>query len=221
MSGIVAVTTNASVGVQLLTGLVGVYGLTLPLSPEDVVLRQVLGLELVVQLIELFFYFFFVSIANLTSLTQARYFDWFLSTPLMLFNTALYFKYRKGEANSVIAFAEENWRPLLKMVLLNAGMLIFGLAAEYGWIPRWVGFVAGSACLAGAFWTLYDEFARGEKYAEIMWGIMFSIWSVYGLAFLAAPVAKNVAYNVLDIIAKNFFGLFLVYQIGQRPKPAV
>lgn len=216
MSGLVALTTRASVGVQLLTGLVGVYGLTLPLAPEDAVLRQVLGLELIVQLIEFIFYLGFIYITNLVSLTQARYFDWFLSTPLMLFTTALYFKYRKGAASSVTTFIEEHWQPLLKMVLLNAGMLFFGLAAEYGWIPRWVGFAAGSACLAGAFWILYDEFARGDSYSETMWGLMFAIWGAYGFAFLASPVAKNVAYNGLDIIAKNFFGLFLVYQIGQR-----
>ena len=89
MSAIVSSATKISLGVQAITGLLGIYGLTIPLAPKDVILRQVLGLEIVVQIIEFVFYLGFLSILNLNSLTQERYYDWFLSTPVMLFTISL------------------------------------------------------------------------------------------------------------------------------------
>ena len=39
------------------------------------------------------------------------------------------------------------------------------------------------------------------------------VWAAYGVVFLFPAVYKNIAFNFLDIIAKNFFGLFLFYKI--------
>ena len=223
MSDLVAMSTRASVVIQLITGLVGAYGLTLPLTPEDQSLNQVLWLEMIVQVIEFLFYLGFLKILNVVTLTQSRYFDWFLSTPVMLFTTALYFTYEQKrrtnateEQLTVEGFAKKEWRPLVAMAVLNAAMLLVGFAAEHGFLPRWLAFVVGTACLCGAFWILYTEFAEGTPYTEGLFWFMFAVWSSYGLAFLAPAVPKNVAYNVLDIIAKNFFGVFLFVQIARK-----
>lgn len=213
MAEIVATATRASVLVQLITGAAGFYGLSVPIKPESFVLKQVLGLEMVVQVIELIFYFVFLNIFDLATLTQSRYLDWFISTPIMLFTTALYFTWRQGKTEDIWSFVKEHWKSLAWIVALNAGMLAFGLAAEYGMISRWFGFAAGTLCLVGAFWILRSEFAAGDRFTEWMWAIMFGIWSMYGVAFMTPAVTKNVAYSILDILAKNFFGVFLVTQI--------
>ena len=42
---------------------------------------------------------------------------------------------------------------------------------------------------------------------------LISIWSLYGVAAVLPTIPKNLSYNVLDIISKNFYGLFIYYKI--------
>ena len=44
---------------------------------------------------------------------------------------------------------------------------------------------------------------------------MVSVWSLYGVAALMPADIKNISYNLLDIVAKNFYGLYLYYKILQ------
>jgi hypothetical protein len=39
---------------------------------------------------------------------------------------------------------------------------------------------------------------------------------LYGVAAMFNSVWKNVSYNILDVFAKNFYGLFLSYLIYQK-----
>jgi bacteriorhodopsin len=43
----------------------------------------------------------------------------------------------------------------------------------------------------------------------MVYAFMAGIWALYGVAALFQPVLKNAAYNVLDVISKNFYGIFL------------
>jgi hypothetical protein len=45
---------------------------------------------------------------------------------------------------------------------------------------------------------------------------MFFIWALYGVAFLLPSIPKNIGYTILDILAKNFFGIFLAYAIYSK-----
>jgi bacteriorhodopsin len=42
------------------------------------------------------------------------------------------------------------------------------------------------------------------------WFFVFT-WSLYGVAALLPYDTKNSMYNILDLFAKNFLGVFLVY----------
>ena len=222
MSTIVNTANKVSLGVQAITGLLGAYGLTIPLAPKDVILRQVLGLEMIVQIIEFVFYLGFLSILNLNSLTQERYYDWFLSTPVMLFTISLYFFYvnfiEGGDKDSVglLDFAKNNSKQIFGFVILTFLMLLFGFLAERGAMKKMLAFVLGTGALCGSFGIIYENYAKySEKTRNIFW-TMFGIWSLYGIAFLCPPVVKNISYTVLDIFAKNFFGIFLYYIIANR-----
>jgi bacteriorhodopsin len=35
------------------------------------------------------------------------------------------------------------------------------------------------------------------------------VWFIYGLAALMSYKTKNIMYNILDLFAKNFFGIYL------------
>jgi bacteriorhodopsin len=222
MSTTVNTATKLSLGVQTITGLFGLYGLTIPLAPKDAILKQVLGLEMIVQIIEFIFYLGFLSVFNLTDLTRKRYYDWFLSTPVMLFTISLYFFYvnfiegRDTNTIGIAEFTKTNIKQITAFIILNILMLLFGYLAELGIMDRGLAFVLGTAALCGSFGVIYESYAKfSEKTRNIFWA-MFGLWALYGIAFLMPPVAKNLSYTVLDIFAKNFFGLFLYYVIHQK-----
>jgi bacteriorhodopsin len=214
--------TKLSLGVQTITGIFGLYGLTIPLSPKDAILHQVLGLEMIVQIIEFIFYIGFLNVLNLNDLTKKRYYDWFLSTPVMLFTISLYFFYvnfiegQDTKPISLIDFTKNNSTQIAGIVILNFLMLLFGYLAEVGIIDRWLAFVLGTGALCGSFGIIYRFYAKfSEKTKNIFW-LMFGLWALYGIAFLFPPVAKNLGYTALDIFAKNFFGIFLYYIIASK-----
>lgn len=215
--------TWVSLVIQGITGIVGAYGLSIPLKPTDTILKQVLGLEMVVQTIEFMFYVFFLNSFSLTRLTQERYYDWFLSTPMMLFSIALYFYYvnfiepsETPEAVSLTEFTKENAKQITGFIVLNFLMLLFGFLAEMGYMDRMTAFWLGTAALIGSFGIIYEHYAKFSKKTQTLFFIMFGLWSIYGVAFLFPPVPKNLGYTVLDIFAKNFFGLFLTYMISLK-----
>ena len=44
---------------------------------------------------------------------------------------------------------------------------------------------------------------------------LFMIWGTYGIADMIPVIEKNIFYNCLDIISKNFYGLYIFYKILQ------
>lgn len=227
MSALVESTTKASVLVQLLTGVLGAQGLMISLSPQDGILKEILGLEMFVQALELCFYIFFLASFDLPHLAINRYFDWFITTPVMLFTMATYFLYQMYQEKAIqdpLELREVvllHQASLLQMFLLNAGMLAFGLLGELGILSIPISFGLGTACFVGSFSILYKEFAEKSSGGRNLFGVLFALWAGYGVSFLFPIVAKNIGYNLLDILAKNFFGLYLFWEIYQRrPGPA-
>jgi hypothetical protein len=238
IDGTVSFATKISLIIQSITGILGFYGLTIPLASKDIILKQVLGLELLVQIIEFFFYLGFLYVLNIKTLTEKRYHDWFLSTPVMLFTTALYFYYvnnietfsnkstidesnKKNEKyfdkpKDIISFTKKYYKPILIFVVLNFLMLLFGYLSELGYLSRNTGFILGTGALCGSFGVIYENFAKFSNKTSTFFWIMFFIWALYGVAFLLPSIPKNIGYTILDILAKNFFGIFLAYAIYSK-----
>lgn len=215
--------------IQSITGILGFYGLTIPLESKDNILKQVLGLELLVQVIEFVFYLGFLYVLNIKTLTEKRYHDWFLSTPIMLFTTSLYFYYvnnietpadtpdnNDAPYQDIVSFTKKYYKPIILFVVLNLAMLLFGYFAELGYIDRGWAFILGTGALCGAFGVIYETFAKFSEKTRSFFKIMFSIWTLYGIAFLLPAVPKNIGYTILDIFAKNFLGIFLTYTIYNK-----
>jgi bacteriorhodopsin len=214
-------TTEFSLLVQLITGIFSTFGLTIKLDESDQILQQILGLELIVQIIEFGFYIFFVSNFNLETLAINRYSDWVISTPTMLFSMAAYFFYEEQKEkniveNNLLDFTLTHKWILLEIFFFNFFMLVFGYLGETGLIDRYSALVLGTACFARSFYVLYKEFADKSIIGKQLFSILIVIWGLYGVAFLTPVVQKNIGYNILDIIAKNFFGLYLFYKISSR-----
>jgi len=212
-------TTEFSLIVQLITGLFSALGLTINLDESDQILQKIIGLELIVQIIEFGFYIFFVTNFNLDTPATSIYLDWIISTPTMLFSMAAYFFYEEQKEkniveNNLLEFAQTHKWPLLEIFFFNFCMLAFGFLGETGTLDRYTALALGTACFARSFYVLYKEFADKSLIGKQLFSILFVIWGLYGVAFMTPVVQKNIGYNILDIIAKNFFGLYLFYKIS-------
>ena len=88
-------TAKLSLLIQALTGIVGIQGLMTDIPEKHHILKDILALETVVQFIEFAYYIWLIyCFKQLTyDITFTRYFDWFLSTPIMLVSTILFLEY--------------------------------------------------------------------------------------------------------------------------------
>ena len=205
------VTSSAifSLIVQIVAGVFLVLGYFYKLKPEDRILKDIITFELVVQIVEALMYVVLIRyflIGNIN--TSLRYFDWFISTPIMLIAAMLFLIWLYKKPVDLKETLKEEKMDVTVMVILNALMLLFGYLGEQGLMNKWVSFVGGSGFLVGAFAVLY-KYGRETRYGRIFLGVMFGIWSMYGIAFLLPTNSKNVSYNILDLFAKNFYGIFL------------
>ncbi len=215
-------TTDLSIFIQILTGIVSMQGIFIKLSDKHSILNEVLAAETLVQVIELFFYGYFLKSMTMTSLPQMasiRYFDWVITTPAMLLTTIVYFKYEeymeKNKSNILhfTDFLKENSQNIITIVVCNFLMLLFGYLGETGAIDMMSSIILGFIFFAYTFYTIYTKYAVKSQQAMKVFNFIFSIWTMYGIAAILSPYQKNIMFNILDIFAKNFFGLYLYYKI--------
>ena len=213
-------TAYISLFVQLLIGLIGIHGIFIPLEEKDAILTDILILETTVQFIELSFYIWLtIQLSRMDfEVTYTRYFDWFISTPIMLLTTIFFMEYMttKEDEEKIVTISSilnEDLYTVLKIVFANFLMLLFGFLAEIKIISRVIGFLFGTSAFAYSFYLIYDEFVGDNIINKGLFYFMFIVWGLYGVAFLFPYISKNIYYNFLDIISKNFYGLFLYYII--------
>ncbi len=204
---------------QIITGLIEAKGLTININPENFILQDILALELIVQIVEFIFYLYLVYliISNKvsSSVTSHRYIDWSITTPMMLISFVLFFKYLKNPKRNIRIFEsiQEEKNTIIKIVLANALMLLFGFLAERSIINPYVGVAIGFLPFAYMFKLLYSNYSKYTNLSLIMHYIFFLVWGFYGVAAVLPFALKNTIYNILDLFSKNAYGLFLYYYI--------
>lgn len=205
---------------QIITGLIETKGLTININPENFILQDILALELIVQVVEFIFYLYLVYliISNKvsSSVTSHRYIDWSITTPMMLISFVLFFKYLKNPKRNIriLESIKEEKNTIIKIVIANALMLLFGFLAERSIINPYVGVTIGFIPFAYIFKILYSEYAKYTNLSLIMHYIFFFVWGFYGVAAVLPFALKNTIYNILDLFSKNAYGLFLYYYIS-------
>ncbi len=219
---LVYITVILSLLVQLITGLISFTGIFYKLPDDDKILGEVLSLETGVQLIEFLFYIYLImSIEwmHTSTVTQRRYIDWLITTPMMLLSTIMYMEYEnKKQLNQTIrarGFINNNKRNIMHIFLLNTMMLIAGFLGEAGMLRKVMSIGAGFIFLFLNFGIIYKNYVGDVDINKKLFMFMLSAWSLYGAAALLPSVMKNVSYNMLDIVSKNFYGLFIFYKIRE------
>jgi bacteriorhodopsin len=217
--GIIQYTAGLSLFVQIITAAIDYYVLSLPtISPDLKLLHDLLVVELLVQLVEGVFYVWLVfAISRTTNITLHRYWDWFITTPTMLITFATFLVYLRfkesGDTDipSFISIIGTNLKTYTTLVLLNTAMLIFGYLGELKKISLFTSVFGGFVPFFMMFYIIYENFAKYTDLGTTMFWYFFIVWGLYGVAACLSYNLKNVSYNILDLFAKNFFGLFLAY----------
>ena len=211
-----------SLFVQLVVGIIDYLVLNIKVSEKDEFLKDLLKVELFVQCIEFIFYVWLFYYFNRVSqnITPFRYLDWSITTPLMLITLSAYLSYNGNTLMRLDDFLSNHKPSILKIVLLNAIMLLFGLIGEFGYLSHFVSTALGFIPFTLNFSYIKDRFLPNSedkgKNALFYWFVFF--WALYGVFALMNYTIKNTGYNILDIFSKNFFGLFLAYVIWSKSK---
>lgn len=221
MESTVLHTTYLSIFAQLGTGAIGLMGLTYDVPSEHSALKASLSIEMGVQLIEIVFYLWFVSHFDLATMASSRYKDWAISTPLMLVSAMIYYYYEQlreegGDTTNVVhELFQRHWKTIAIVLGANALMLFFGYAGETRVLSMWASVVLGFAAFGVAFYTMWKRFASQSAMGQRLFTLMAIVWSLYGVVYMLPAAGKNIAYNGLDVVAKNFFGIFLALKVAQ------
>lgn len=216
-------TLVASVIVQIISGIIEVStGLFAPVSPEFNIIKQLLFLEITVQAIEgLFYVWLLYNFTSVTNVTPKRYIDWTITTPTMLITLMFYLlfleKREKQQDTTGLNFFDlivENGQTIWNVFILNWAMLFFGYLGEMNILSTLTGVLLGFIPFLLYYYIIYQKYAAGSSSTgiKIFW-YFFIFWSLYGIVALLPYYLKNGLYNILDLFAKNFFGLFLSYII--------
>ena len=207
---------KSSLIAQGITTVIGASGLFINLAEKDKILNTLLKLETLVQIVEATFYILvtkYLKRLDLNSISKLRYADWVLTTPMMLLSTVVYMIYNTTKPASLMEIIKDNKKPLIRITVCNLCMLLCGLLGEYGIIDKFTATILGFAFFGCVFNTIYKEYTKQNKKNLALFWFTCIVWALYGVVYLFNSLNKNIAYNILDVIAKNFYGLFILYEI--------
>jgi bacteriorhodopsin len=208
---------------QGIVGVIDFLALKVEVDSKDELLKDLLKVELVVQVVEIMFYIFLIFYFKKTArnITPFRYIDWAITTPLMLITLSAFLNYDDTKPTRLKDFLSEHTETILKIVFLNASMLLFGLAGELGFLNPYTSTALGFIPFALNFKLIKDKFLHSDDVTKNLLFYWFVIvWGSYGGFAVTSYTVKYTGYNILDIFSKNFFGIFLAYIIWSKSKEA-
>lgn len=220
MDKLVTYSIYLSLILQLITTILPFNGFSVKLDPEHRVLQDILGIETFVQIVEMIFYIWIIfAVSNLKNVTPRRYIDWSITTPIMLFSTIVFLKYSENQQQNntqeikIKNFIVENKENIIKLIVYNGLMLLFGYLGETNIMDKRISIPLGFVFFFLTFKLIYSKYAKYSINGKKLFYFIFIVWLLYGVAAVMPIKIKNISYNFLDIISKNFYGLFIYYKI--------
>jgi bacteriorhodopsin len=143
------------------------------------------------------------SVIPVAKINNMRYTDWFITTPFMLLALAMILGYENKKLVKIY--------PFLLTLAFNFAMLLFGYLGEIRLLTRniasFIGFIFFFLTY-GTIWKLYMTGSKITSQSKYIFWIFLGVWSLYGVFYHTKESTKMFGYNVLDLIAKAFIGLF-------------
>ena len=145
-----------------------------------------------------------------------RYADWAITTPLLLLDLILFAK----------PLLNKGWQwDAMIVVGLDVLMIVTGVVAGLITAPdRWYFFWASNLCFAGVTAYVFTLFAKARRIQEpqvssrlrlltgyllVLWFVYPIIWALYFGGVMGGTI-EDLAYMVLDVLAKVVFGFILL-----------
>lgn len=189
------------------------------------VVRHIMNVETCISVIACYFYgLFVVEIKNseiqqrekstenndnptdvipIEKINNMRYTDWFITTPFMLLALCMVLGYENKIPVKIY--------PLLLTLAFNFAMLLFGYLGEIRLLTKNIASFIGFVFFFLTYGTIWKLFMTGSKITSqskyIFW-VFLGVWSLYGVFYHSNEYTKMFGYNILDLIAKAFIGLF-------------
>jgi hypothetical protein len=210
------VTLVISIIIQIITGLIELGAFFVRVPTVYSLIRQLLMVELVVQFFEGMFYFWLAyNFTKVLNVTPKRYIDWVITTPTMLITLMMYLIYLDNKTISLDFFTllKNNVSTFIPVIILNWLMLLFGYLGEMRIIPILLGVFLGFIPFLMYYYIIYINYVTQNRIGQLMFWYFLFFWSLYGFVAVLPYYIKNSFYNILDLFAKNFFGIFLSYII--------
>jgi hypothetical protein len=142
-----------------------------------------------------------------------------ITTPTMLITLMIYLIYLnkkvENETNELNIFTlfKDNSNIFIPVLILNWLMLLFGYLGEMKIIPVLLGVFLGFIPFLIYYYMIYVNFVTENTSGYLLFWYFFIFWALYGVVAVFPYYIKNSFYNILDLFAKNFFGIFLSYII--------
>jgi bacteriorhodopsin len=183
------------------------------------IVRHIFNLETCISLVACYFYSLFVGKVDeaektgipldWVDITQMRYIDWSITTPMMLLALMVVLGYNSKTPVRLM--------PITTVIILNYIMLYLGYLGEINVISRIGGMVSGFIAFFAMFFIIFMNFIKSKsvKINNMLFGIYLVVWTIYGIVYMLDEETKNTIMNILDCISKCLIGLFLwVYYTG-------
>lgn len=139
----------------------------------------------------------------LEKINNMRYSDWVITTPFMLLALSMLLGY---ENKIAVRFKSFIW-----VLISNLFMLGFGYSGEIGLLNRNLASFMGFLFLLltfGIIWKLFMTCAKATYQSKLIFWLYLGLWSLYGVFYHANEATKMIGYNMLDLTAKAFVGIF-------------
>jgi bacteriorhodopsin len=190
--------------------------------------RHILNLETCISVIASYFYGLFIEQINKTKkynhsknnlleeknhdsvdalplekINNMRYSDWIITTPFMLLALSMLLGYENKIPVKI--------KPFLLVLFFNLLMLGFGYSGEIGLLNRNLASFMGFIFLFltfGTIWRLFMTSIKTTYQSKLIFWLYLGLWSLYGVFYHANEAIKLIGYNMLDLIAKAFVGIF-------------
>ena len=187
--------------------------------------RHILNLETCISVIASYFYGLFIAEINnkkaknstkenfathdsideipLEKINNMRYSDWIITTPFMLLALSMVLGYENKIA--------VRFKSFILVLISNLFMLGFGYAREIGLLNRNLASFMGFLFLLltfGIIWKLFITCAKATYQSKLIFWLYLGLWSLYGVFYHTNEATKMLGYNILDLIAKAFVGIF-------------
>lgn len=149
---------------------------------------------------------YFLMINDKSNTVSYRYFDWFFTTPVLLIDLLLILDIYEKEL-------------IIEILIYNALMLVFGYLGELNKLSKMNSTVFGFIPFIIIFYKINEKLNEKYKNSNIktdlnekqsILNVFFILWSIYGVNHLNPNIiSKNFIYNIMDLITKGLFGLYI------------